>query len=137
MMKQNELFGYSIEEPIEGRVCKKCKVKKPHDHFGYGSGGNYRRSECKSCARETREVVKKLHEQNAYPSEEYKCPICLGTLKDIDKEHISQKKFVLDHCHKTKQFRGWLCQMCNRALGNFKDDVKRLKRAIDYLNDST
>jgi len=136
-MRQTELFGGGTQEPKTGKVCKKCKVKKPHDHFGYGSGGNYRRSECKECARKTREVVKELHEKHEYPNEDYRCPICLGTLSDIDREHISQKKFVLDHCHETRRFRGWLCQMCNRALGNFKDDVERLKRAIDYLSNST
>ena len=137
MMSQNELFDLPSSEVKEGRTCKKCRVKKPHDHFGYGSGGNYRRSECKECAKEARETIKELHAKHEYPGETYRCPICLGTLQDIDREHISQKKFVLDHCHRTKQFRGWLCQMCNRALGNFKDDVKRLKRAIDYLSDTT
>jgi hypothetical protein len=26
-----------------------------------------------------------------------------------------------------------LCHDCNRAIGNFNDDISRLKTAIDYL----
>ena len=39
----------------------------------------------------------------------------------------------LDHCHKTNKFRGWLCGLCNRGLGQFKDDIGRMKKAIVYL----
>lgn len=38
-----------------------------------------------------------------------------------------------DHNHATGEFRGWLCPMCNRALGCARDDVKRLRSLIDYL----
>lgn len=40
----------------------------------------------------------------------------------------------IDHCHKTKRFRGMLCENCNRALGYFQDDVELLRKAIRYLN---
>jgi hypothetical protein len=40
---------------------------------------------------------------------------------------------VVDHCHTTGQIRGLLCNPCNTSLGHFKDDVKRLQRAIEYL----
>ena len=39
----------------------------------------------------------------------------------------------LDHCHATGAFRGWLCRGCNLGLGNFKDSVESLERAIGYL----
>lgn len=38
-----------------------------------------------------------------------------------------------DHCHKKKEFRGWLCHGCNIGLGMFKDSPKLLMRAIQYL----
>ena len=51
------------------------------------------------------------------------CEICL-------KQH---KKIVLDHCHTSGQFRGWICDPCNIALGNVQDDVGTLYRMISYL----
>lgn len=53
---------------------------------------------------------------------EGRCGIC-GDVEDL----------VIDHCHATNKIRGALCSSCNIGLGMFKDDVERLKKAIDYL----
>lgn len=61
------------------------------------------------------------------------CSIC-------KKENTSgphTKKLVVDHCHKTGKVRGLLCDKCNRALGQFDDDIERLLSAINYLKIST
>lgn len=64
-----------------------------------------------------------------------KCPICLET-----------KKLCRDHNHSCcadqfskscgQCFRGLICSNCNHGLGNFKDNIESLKRAIQYLNKS-
>lgn len=50
------------------------------------------------------------------------CPVC-GRRVELS----------IDHCHKTGRFRGWLCRPCNRMLGSVNEDVRVLKRAIQYL----
>ena len=45
-----------------------------------------------------------------------------------------KKTFCVDHCHKTGKVRGLLCLNCNTMLGHAKDDVERLKAAINFLS---
>lgn len=42
-------------------------------------------------------------------------------------------KLCVDHCHKSGEIRGLLCNDCNVGLGKFKDNVRSLERAIAYL----
>ena len=39
----------------------------------------------------------------------------------------------VDHNHITGKVRGLLCQYCNLAIGNMKEDIVRLQSAIEYL----
>lgn len=55
------------------------------------------------------------------------CPICN---KKFGKKHI-------DHCHSTGKIRGVICPSCNTALGKFQDNIEILKKAIEYLDNST
>jgi hypothetical protein len=49
---------------------------------------------------------------------------------------FGQKKgdMKVDHCHTNGNVRGLLCDLCNRGLGYFKDNVDNLKSAINYLD---
>ena len=40
---------------------------------------------------------------------------------------------VVDHCHETDQVRELLCFSCNRGLGDFKENVAAMKKAVEYL----
>lgn len=57
-------------------------------------------------------------------AQNWSCLIC---------EEVAKKTMHLDHCHKTMKVRGLLCGSCNRAIGLFRDDAKRLQKAIEYL----
>jgi hypothetical protein len=40
---------------------------------------------------------------------------------------------VVDHCHSSGRFRGWLCRVCNLALGGLGDDLIGVERLRRYL----
>lgn len=42
----------------------------------------------------------------------------------------------IDHSHTTGKVRGLLCNKCNFGLGNFKDNVEILQKAINYLKEN-
>lgn len=129
-----DLWGNPIIDEL--KKCVKCGEEKSISNYTKASGGNYYRTSCKRCESKMskeREILKKYY-KSSYPNKDYRCPIC----KRIEEEVRGSggKKvgsWCCDHNHKTGTFRGWLCHDCNRALGNFKDDVDNLKRAIEWL----
>lgn len=70
----------------------------------------------------TQEQIILMHEER-----NSKCDIC-GNSTDHRYD-----KLCVDHCHSTGNVRGLLCFSCNTLLGNAKDNVDILKKAIDYL----
>ncbi len=59
----------------------------------------------------------------------HKCKICR---KPDEKNSV----LCVDHCHKTGKIRGLLCNHCNRAIGQFRENVKILEKAVIYLKES-
>lgn len=45
----------------------------------------------------------------------------------------SNERIVFDHCHNSGKFRGWLCDRCNRTLGQVKESIPLLRKLIAYL----
>jgi hypothetical protein len=43
------------------------------------------------------------------------------------------RSLAVDHNHVTGKIRGLLCYDCNTSLGKFKDNIKILQSAINYL----
>jgi hypothetical protein len=46
---------------------------------------------------------------------------------------IGEKSFPVDHDHETGKVRGLLCRGCNVGIGNLKDSVELLEKAIMYI----
>ena len=66
---------------------------------------------------------------NKLKNQNHKCAIC-----GIDEIDLSSK-LAVDHDHVTKKIRDLLCINCNTGLGQFKDNVDFLFKAISYLED--
>lgn len=106
------------------KSCRNCKEEKPIEdfpHFSTSEAG--RKNTCKECTKKLSEIRKKLKSDNPLP-EPGICPIC--------KTHTD--KWILDHCHFSNDFRGYICNSCNLGLGRFNDDINILINAICYLN---
>ena len=133
---QTNLFGWTKDDPVEGdsKVCSKCGTDKPLAAYSFHSGGSYLRTECKSCTNHMTRIRKDIRSIYGMPDDNYCCPICLKTSEDVaGSGGKSAGSWVVDHCHSSDKFRGWLCHKCNRSLGGFEDNVDMMKRAIAYL----
>jgi len=137
---------------METKVCSKCCVEQPLFKFfnGYKKDKVTRRiiPVCHHCRYKQRLIsdpthLKKRHLKKFYnlTMEKYKeildqqnglCGIC----------HEKKSSYTVDHDHSCcpgeqtcgNCIRGLLCHGCNRGIGQFKDDVDKLKSAIRYLD---
>lgn len=123
------------------RLCFTCKKIKELSFFNKDKGNKLGYScQCKECAYAHRKPIAKWvmikHKYNI-TQEQYEsklkeqqngCAICNKSLQEIDIRHVH-----VDHCHTTGITRGILCRDCNHGIGNFKDEIKLLEKAINYL----
>jgi hypothetical protein len=116
------------------KTCNKCKQHLDKSNFSPSSGGTYLRPECKECNRRLSKERKDLRKEFGLPDKNYVCPICLKGELELIGNGGNAGIWVVDHDHSTNTFRGHLCHNCNRAIGNFNDDVERIQRTIEYLN---
>ena len=124
---QLELFekGVLINPTKEGKICVYCKILKPFKAYPKHRGHKNRLdTRCKACIKKqakTRRIILKTA-----PPKPKLCECC----------SVDPKKFVMDHCHSTETFRGWLCDHCNLAIGLLGDDIKGVYKAVKYLESS-
>lgn len=63
-----------------------------------------------------------------YKKQKGLCAICCSQKPDRGREGLT-----VDHNHITGRVRELLCTPCNTTLGNIKDDIIILEKAIEYL----
>jgi len=109
-----------------------CPKGHPYDSLNTQYWRNKRI--CKACAklnadwqRLRKYGLTKDSYQNLLEKQNNLCVIC--TKEFTTTPHV-------DHDHSTGKVRGLLCYPCNSGLGQFEDDIDRLKRAIKYLKQS-
>ena len=130
-----ELTQKSIDDGLE---CRSCGIVQPVQNYKsvYVKGnkkGEIKRT-CLSCRRGHKILIDQLRLENTYPDKDYTCPICERNIVEVGR--LGQpmlQKWVLDHCHTTETFRGWLCSNCNTGIGGLKDNIKRVTNALKYL----
>ena len=136
-MSQLELLNLPKDTFEGGIECNDCKIVQDPKNFQHVVGTlgfTEIKRKCKSCLRDHYYLMKQLRSIHPYPDKNYECPICERNLKEISRTGQKRlKQWVLDHDHDTLLFRGWLCGNCNTGIGGLKDDIGRVKRALEYL----
>ena len=104
--------------------CAGCKQVLSEDKF-YALPQNGRgkvQSKCIECHRKGSRDCQRLKREYLHLKTD-RCDCCW---KKTDKLH-------LDHCHKTGEFRGWICRSCNLGIGNCGDDVLGMVQCLSYV----
>ena len=119
------------------KTCKKCGNWKLLCEYDFNCSGNchfnkegfrHQRPECKECMkkeRRTTDAAKAKSKKEGLPvsaPEGTKCELC-GTIHNI----------IYDHDHEAERFRGWICDPCNRGLGQCRDDVEGVLSRLEYV----
>jgi len=131
VMKQLEFFIFKDDNQSDDmRVCKDCHKTKPITSFyvkyyNKGDKPSYGYV-CTSCKRIHADLIQKLKTKNWPPPDT--C-YCCG---EKEGNRITTK-LVVDHCHQTKKFRGWICHKCNTGIGLLGDTIEGVEKAIKYL----
>lgn len=109
-------------------MCRECGKKKSKDRY-YANredilfdlkGTHRERHLQQKYGISEQEYDKLLTKQNGV------CAIC-------ERKCTKQKNLCVDHDHETGKVRGLLCDNCNVGLGRFKDSLKLLLKAAEYL----
>ena len=131
---------------MNSKSCTRCKVIKVSDLINFPPHNKKKDgldSWCRKCRASYRSEINRGKFRGQLSDDEVrklkkqeKCDICGGTENSGSRNNKHLGKLyalVMDHNHKNGKFRGMLCNHCNRGLGNFKDNIQNLEKAILYL----
>lgn len=123
----------TTENRWPGGRCKLCsKARRAEGKNTWPSTANGKRSVKNSGLKVKYGIDQKEHDA-LLEKQKGKCACCGVVLDSSTKELIPQ----VDHVHDaTKRVRGLLCGSCNRGLGQFKDSVEVLRKAVVYLEET-
>lgn len=124
-------------KPFPKKICNICHLLKDDiKEFDINQtdakGRKTTRPSCQECriAIDGKPMMSEENRRldNVAPKDIFICPICnKTTIVGVT------ANLVKDHDHITGKGREWICDSCNTGLGRFKDDIKLLQEAINYL----
>lgn len=127
--KRKPKHGTYSEYCNHGCRCQPCK-----NAYSAWSQRNLRETGRGRLAARKRALCEFITEEQCiglFNSQGGRCAICRKNLTWPSKDaHV-------DHNHLTGMIRGILCSMCNRGIGNFKDNPEYLRTGADYLEKAT
>lgn len=133
-------------------VCTKCKLESEESNFhkrAVNKLRNGRDSWCKPCKSTYRNAYHLLNRESEYVRSREKAWAYVGLdiTYDVFLQMLEERKgecelcdaqcgtgLHVDHDHATGKIRGLLCGPCNKGLGQFRDNIKALKNAVNYLS---
>ena len=127
-------------DQFDKKVCNVCNRLLEVDMFQKNQNGKNNRTVRRPSCRDCRDLIdgkgmtyeeKRQMEKIKPHMQFWTCPICKKTTVPG-----LTSKVVCDHNHETGHPRAWICDSCNTGLGRFKDDIKILKNAIEYLKEN-
>lgn len=132
-----DLYGNPIHLT---QTCIKCGETKHLSEFAVrarnksGQPSEYR-NDCRDCQKKQAKEVKNLKKDHPYPHHQEHCDSCKRHYKEIygNNQYKKKKHWVLDHCHITGNYRGYICEYCNTALGRMQDNIEYLRNMVEYL----
>lgn len=123
---------------VSTKSCIYCKTEKAITEFprhiqnkdGYDN-------RCRFCIKEDRQERSRI--RRTAPPPPTRCDSC-GAVPNIGPHADPSKRMAnlaLDHNKVTKKFRGYLCDGCNRALGQLGDSLDGVMNLVRYLQRSS
>lgn len=120
------------------KICSICGETKSIFDFQKNqktvTGAVSRRGGCIECRKSKKPLSAKArreYNENHPPpkiGEPFLCPIC-----DRVFERQFSNEVTLDHDHASGRIRGYICRMCNNAMGMMDDNPKTLDKAAKWL----
>ena len=122
----NVLGEDQLKPPV--KRCVYCHEEKTLDKFPkHISHKDNLDTRCKECIRKQSKIRNQI-KKTAPP----KPDVCDCCGKVPTGPH--RKALQLDHCHKTGQFRGWICDSCNVSISRAGDTLEGVQNLVRYLS---
>ncbi len=122
-----------MAQEAKPRIRKGCGRLLPIDAFERNRPDVWR-SECKEYRASKKAISSKVRREYEakHPrpkiGEEFYCRVCDRTIVVQRNRDVN-----LDHNHETGDIRGWICNRCNTGIGNLRESVSILRRAIKWI----